>query len=122
MPKDHRNPEQVRCTAIHEAGHAFAAHLFGRDVISVRLGSTNQPDNFGSVMLSRPGTFTRKRLHEEVVIALAGQAAEHVFELDVSSGAGVDLTDATAQAFARLSHFFCNRSPAPPALNLFRNQ
>ena len=32
-------------------------------------------------MLSRPGTFTRELLHEEVVIALSGRAAEHVFGL-----------------------------------------
>lgn len=95
MPRDHRSPEQIRRTAIHEAGHAFAAYLFGRDVISVRLGSTNQPERVGSVMLSRPGTFTRELLHEEVVIALSGRAAEHVFELGVSSGASVDLTEAT---------------------------
>jgi len=95
MPKDDRSPEQIRRTAIHEAGHAFAAHLFGRDVIFMRLGTTNQPDHAGSVMLSRPGIFTRELLHEEVVIALSGRAAEHVFGLDVSSGASVDLTDAT---------------------------
>jgi len=39
--------------------------------------------------------FTRETLHDEVMICLAGRAAEIAFGLDASSGASADLAQAT---------------------------
>jgi len=93
-PPDHRPEALLRRIAIHESGHAIVAHYLGRTVRSLSLGQ-NLGLLGGYAISTRPHMFTRETLHEEVMICLAGRAAEIAFGLDASSGASADLAQAT---------------------------
>lgn len=93
-PPDPRPEEVLHRIAIHESGHAIVAHHLGRTVrslsLSLKLGGLG-----GYAVSTRPHMFTRETLHDEVMICLAGRAAEIAFGLDASSGASADLAQAT---------------------------
>lgn len=97
--KDDLQGEDLRRIAIHEAGHAVAALALGRHVdhastvsIGVRGGGI-LTDGVG-------GIGTRRRLDDQVVIMLAGRAAEILMLGEGSSGCHVDLALATTYACA----------------------
>lgn len=89
--------EDLRRVAIHEAGHAVAALALGRHVdhaSTVQIG-----DRGGGVLTDGIGVIgTRQRLEDQVVIALAGRAAEILILGEGSSGSHKDLAAATAFA------------------------
>lgn len=93
-PPDHRPEEVLQRIAIHESGHAIVANHLGRTVrslsLSLKLGGLG-----GYAISTRPHMFTRETLHDEVMICLAGRAAEIAFGLEASSGASADLAQAT---------------------------
>ena len=93
-PPDHRPEELLHRIAIHESGHAIVAKHLGRTVRSLSLGQ-NLGLLGGYAISTRPHMFTRETLHDEVMICLAGRAAEIAFGLDASSGASADLAQAT---------------------------
>lgn len=94
VPPDHRPASLLQRIAIHEAGHAFVAHHLGRRIHSLSLAM--KCEGFGGYALAtRPHMFTRETLHDEVMICFAGRAAEIAFGLEASSGASVDLAEAT---------------------------
>ncbi len=93
-PPDHRPEELLHRIAIHESGHAIVAHHLGRTVRSLRLG-LNLGLLGGYAISTRPHMFTRETLEDEVMICLAGRAAEIAFGLEASSGASADLAQAT---------------------------
>jgi len=93
-PPDHRPEELLYRIAIHESGHAIVAHHLGRTVRSLSLGQ-NLGLLGGYAISTRPHMFTRETLHDEVLICLAGRAAEIAFGLEASSGASADLAQAT---------------------------
>lgn len=93
-PPDHRPESLVHRIAIHESGHAIVANHLGRTVrslsLSLKLGGLG-----GYAISTRPHMFTRETLHDEVMICLAGRAAEIAFGLEASSGSSADLAQAT---------------------------
>jgi len=93
-PPDHRPEELLHRIAIHESGHAIVAHRLGRTVRSLSL-SLKAGGLGGCAISTRPHMFTRETLHDEVMICLAGRAAEIAFGLQASSGASADLAQAT---------------------------
>jgi len=98
--RDRISPEHLQRIAIHEAGHAIVGSLLGRRVTSLGLGN-GETEIGGYATASRPRYFTKTSLEDEVVIALAGRAAEEAFGIDASSGASADLacvTDLLARA------------------------
>jgi len=94
FPADNRPPHLAHRIAVHEAGHAIAALSFGRKLFALRLGTANTEIG-GYALASRPAIFTPETLAEEVIVMLAGRAAEIVIGLEPSSGAGSDLAGAT---------------------------
>ena len=93
-PPDKRPEELLHRIAIHESGHAIVAHRLGRTVRSLSL-SFKAGGLGGYAISTRPHMFTRETLHDEVMICLAGRAAEIAFGLEASSGASADLAQAT---------------------------
>lgn len=67
---------------------------FGRKLFALRLGTGNAEIG-GFALASRPAILTPETLAEEVIVMLAGRAAEIVVGLEPSSGAGSDLAGAT---------------------------
>ncbi|MDR6827686.1 Cdc6-like AAA superfamily ATPase [Bosea sp. BE271] len=85
--------------AIHEAGHAVVALALGRQVdhaSTVPVGARG-----GGILTDGVGAIgTRQRLEDQVVIMLAGRAAEILLLGEGSSGCHVDLALATSYACA----------------------
>jgi len=87
-PKDDRSPELLQRIAVHEAGHAVAAHVSGLGaVLSVSIvahgiaGGITVTDFDGH-------TPTRARIEATVVQDLAGRAAEEILLGEAGPGAG----------------------------------
>lgn len=102
------DPEEKRRVAIHEAGHAVAAHFspfaepLHRVTIIPRgmaLGVTQQAPAADRHIMTQPELESRLR------VLMGGYAAERVMMGDISSGAANDLQKATELAFKMVAHF-----------------
>lgn len=92
------SPEEKRTTAIHESGHAIAAlkveHADPVDKVTIiprgfSLGATHFLPEKNRI------SWWKKELYDQLVVLLAGRAAEEVFIGDISSGAQNDIERAT---------------------------
>jgi ATP-dependent Zn protease len=94
--------EQTRAVAIHEAGHAVAAHVYMKGVESTRLTIRMRAEgSLGHHQASeKEERFLRWRSEEmaNLVWALGAMAAEHAFYGENSTGVGGDVESATARA------------------------
>jgi len=92
---------ETRAVAIHEAGHAAAAHVYRPEVESSRLSIRMRPGSLGHHQsFQREERFTQWH-HEyfgDLVHGLGAMAAEHVFYGENASGVSGDLETATNQA------------------------
>jgi ATP-dependent Zn protease len=94
-------PEETRAVAIHEAGHAVAAHVYMKGTESTRLSTRMRGRSLGHHQaLEKEERFSSWR-HEEMgrlTWTLGAMAAEHVFYGENSTGVGGDVQSATARA------------------------
>ena len=88
MRRPDRTVTEERLVALHEAGHAVAAVVVGFGLESVDI---DRQQTAGK----RPGFLTADDMRRELRIMLAGRAAEEVILGRASTGARVDLTQAT---------------------------
>jgi ATP-dependent Zn protease len=92
---------ETRATAIHEAGHAIAAHVFLKGAESTRLSLRMRGRSLGHHQArEKEERFSHWR-HEQVgqlIWALGAMAAERVFYGENSTGVGADVQSATALA------------------------
>jgi len=94
-------PDETRQVAIHEAGHAVAAHMFMKDAESTRLSIRMRGNSLGHHQaLEKEERFGRFRSEEmaRLVWTLGAMAAERVFYGENSNGVGGDVQSATTQA------------------------
>jgi ATP-dependent Zn protease len=95
-------PEESRATAIHEAGHAAASHVYlGHELLSTRLSIRKRGEAYGHYMaMEKDERFIdfRSRLLGSLVLALGAMAAEQVFYGENSQGVGGDVQHATRLA------------------------
>ncbi len=107
-------PEETRATAIHEAGHAIASHLYMDNILSTRLSIRKRGGSLGHYQgTERDERFSAWR-HEEVgnlVMTLGAMAAEHVFYGENSRGVGGDVQSATMRAAYMVG--MCAMGPEP---------
>ncbi len=94
-------PEETRAVAIHEAGHAAAAHVMLKGAESTRISIRMRAGSLGHHMaLEKEERFSSWK-HEEMaklVWTLGAMAAEHVFYGENATGVGGDLQSATGRA------------------------
>jgi ATP-dependent Zn protease len=94
-------PEETRAVAIHEAGHAAAAHVFLKGAESTRISIRMRAGSLGHHMaLEKEERFSSWK-HEEMaklVWTLGALAAEQVFYGENATGVGGDLHAATTRA------------------------
>jgi ATP-dependent Zn protease len=94
-------PEETRAVAVHEAGHAAAAHVFMPDAESTRLSIRMRAGSLGHHMaLEKEERFSSWQ-HEEMgrlVWGLGAMAAERVFYGETSMGVGGDVASVTTAA------------------------
>ena len=94
-------PEETRAVAIHEAGHAVAAHAYLKGAESTRLSIRRRGTSLGHHMaLQKEERFSSWRSEEmaRLIWALGAMAAERVFYGENSTGVGGDVQAATARA------------------------
>jgi cell division protease FtsH len=92
---------EARATAIHEAGHAAAAHIYRPNVESSRLSIRMRGASLGHHQSfekeERFGHF-QSEMFADLVHGLGAMAAEHVFYGENTNGVGGDLQSATQDA------------------------
>ena len=91
---------EARSTAIHEAGHAIAAHSFMKDFESTRLSIRRRGESGGHHQgHAKEEIFIRFQSEEfaNLVWTLGAMAAERVFYNENSMGVGGDVMSATAR-------------------------
>jgi hypothetical protein len=94
-------PDETRAVAIHEAGHAVAAHAYLEGAESTRLSIRRRGASLGHHMaLQKDERFSSWRSEEiaRLVWALGAMAAERVFYGENSTGVGGDVQAATDRA------------------------
>ncbi|MBX5475130.1 MAG: AAA family ATPase [Thermoleophilia bacterium] len=92
---------ETRAVAIHEAGHAAAAHVYRPELESSRLSIRMRPGSLGHHQsFEREERFTKwqREYFGDLVHGLAAMAAEHVFYGESTSGVAGDLDYATQTA------------------------
>jgi cell division protease FtsH len=93
--------EETRSTAIHEAGHAAAAHVYMKGAESTRISIRRRGGALGHHQaLEKEERFTSWRSDEvnRLIWTLGAMAAEQVFYGENSTGVGGDVQSATARA------------------------
>jgi ATP-dependent Zn protease len=94
-------PEETKAVAIHEAGHAAAAHVYLKGVESTRLSIKRRGAALGHHQArEKEERFSSWRSEElaQLIWALGAMAAERVFYGENSTGVGGDVQSATARA------------------------
>jgi ATP-dependent Zn protease len=94
-------PEETRAVAIHEAGHAAAAHVYLKGVESTRLSIKRRGAALGHHQArEKEERFSSWRSEEmaQLIWAMGAMAAERVFYGENSTGVGGDVQSATARA------------------------
>jgi cell division protease FtsH len=111
-------PEETRAVAIHEAGHAAAAHVYMKGAESTRLSIKRRGAALGHHQArEKEERFSSWRSEEmaQLVWALGAMAAERVFYGENSTGVGGDVQSATARAAWMVGA--CGMAPEEPELN-----
>jgi ATP-dependent Zn protease len=94
-------PDELRSTAVHEAGHALASHVYQENIESTRLSIKMRGGSLGHFYgIQQEERFSRWR-HEDMgtlTMLLGAMAAEHVFYGENSNGVGGDVQSTTARA------------------------
>jgi ATP-dependent Zn protease len=101
-------PEQRRSVAIHEAGHAVAAHVYLPTLTSTRLSIRKRGSSLGHHQMAhnedRHGITWRHDEVSDIVWGIGAMAAEHVFYGENSTGVGGDLGMITSTAAAMVGY------------------
>ena len=111
-------PDETRAVAIHEAGHAAAAHVYMKGAESTRLSIRRRGAALGHHQArEKEERFSSWRSDEmaQLVWALGAMAAERVFYGESSTGVGGDVQSATARAAWMVGA--CGMAPEQPELN-----
>ena len=94
-------PDEKRAVAIHEAGHAVAAHVYMQGVESTRLSIKRRGSSGGHHSAREKEERFAHWRHEEfgkLIWVLGAMAAERVFYGETTTGVGGDVQSATATA------------------------
>jgi ATP-dependent Zn protease len=111
-------PSETKAVAIHEAGHAAAAHVFLKGAESTRLSIKRRGAALGHHQArEKDERFVSWRSEElaQLMWALGAMAAERVFYGENSTGVGGDVQSATARAAWMVGA--CGMAPEPVELN-----
>jgi ATP-dependent Zn protease len=94
-------PDELRATAIHEAGHALASHVYQENLEATRLSVRMRGGSLGHFYgIQQEERFARWRSDDMATLTmlLGAMAAEHVFYGENSNGVGGDVQSTTSLA------------------------
>jgi cell division protease FtsH len=110
-------PEETRATAIHEAGHAAAGHIYlGEELLSTRLSIRKRGGSLGHYQsMEKEERFShfRSRVMGELIMTLGAMAAEQVFYGENSQGVSGDVASVTANAAMMVGVWAMGPEPVP---------
>jgi ATP-dependent Zn protease len=107
-------PEETRATAIHEAGHAVASHVYSPGHLSTRLSIRMRGNSMGHHQsMEKEERFSSWRSEQVAYLihVLGAMAAERVFYGENSVGVGGDVRMATRRAAYMVG--LCGMGPEP---------
>ena len=96
-----QNPQDLKITALHEAGHAVAAYKLPTQDAVRHITIIPRGQTLGTTWTMPRGDsthLTRNQMYEQIVMLLGGRAAEALFLGDISVGASNDIDRATKLA------------------------
>jgi cell division protease FtsH len=110
------NQHEQRITAYHEAGHAVIGYLLPnsdpiRKVTIIPRGMSGGSTLF--VPEQDVSYITRSRIKDQIVVALAGRAAEEIVFDEITTGAASDLEQVTKLARAMVTRFGMSEKLGP---------
>lgn len=110
-------PKDREVTAYHEAGHALAAHFLENADPVHKLTIVPRGRAMGFMMPSRQDTlhWSKKRLTDQIAVALAGRVAEELVFDDVTTGAENDFRQATDLARRMITEWGMHKDFGPVA-------
>ena len=107
--------EETRATAIHEAGHAAAGHVYlEKDVLATRLSIRKRGGSLGhyqSMEKEERFSLFRSRVMGELIMTLGAMAAEQVFYGENTQGVSGDVFSATATAASMVGSWAMGPEP-----------
>jgi len=104
-------PEETRATAIHEAGHAVASHVYREGDESTRLSIRMRGNSLGHHQKEERFSAWRSEEFATLIHVLGAMAAERVFYGENSVGVGGDVRMATRLAAYMVG--VCRMGPEP---------
>lgn len=94
--KKHSDKTDVGMIAWHEAGHALAGILLGKDIAKASIiPSTSGTGGATFITPKKMGLFTKSELEEEIMVLYAGRCAEKLYSGKFTTGASNDIKKAT---------------------------
>ena len=118
-------PEETRAVAIHEAGHAAAAHVFLKGAESTRISIRMRAGSLGHHQaLEKEERFSSWKHEEMAKLAwtLGALAAEQVFYGENATGVGGDLQSATGRSAWMVGVSGMGPEPSASSLNGDRSE
>jgi ATP-dependent Zn protease len=107
--------EETRATAIHEAGHAAAGHVYLQDeLLSTRLSIRKRGSSLGHYQsMEKEERFSqfRSRVMGDLIMTLGAMATEQVFYGENSQGVSGDVFTATATAASMVGMWAMGAEP-----------
>lgn len=109
--KENNNPEiserETRLVAYHEAGHALTARLLCKKSVPMVtiIGTTTGAGGFTISLPSDNSILTKSEIENKVIECYAGRAAEELAGFEKSTGATIDIEQATQILYKMYSNF-----------------
>src|SRR5690606_1797803 len=107
---------EQRITAYHEAGHAIVGHLLPHSDPVRKVTIMPRGLSGGSTLFIPDEDIsyvTRSRMKDQIVVALAGRAAEEIVFNEITTGASSDLERVTKLARAMVTRFGMSEKLGP---------
>lgn len=92
---NHKSEEQLKRTATHEAGHAIVSNYFGQTISEISIISRGSAAGYNLSPFDEDSEFSFNEMKHQIMILLAGRAAEEEIYNEVSAGASNDLERAS---------------------------
>ncbi len=92
---NHKSEEQLKRTAIHEAGHAIVSKFFGQNVSEISIISRGGAAGYNLSTGDEDSDLSFNEMKHQIMVLLAGRAAEEEIFNEVSAGASNDLERAS---------------------------
>jgi cell division protease FtsH len=102
------NKQEQRITAYHEAGHAVVGYLVPKSDPIRKVTIIPRGMSGGSTLFipeSDVNYITRSRIKDQIIVALAGRAAEEIVFGEITTGAASDLEQVSKMTRAMVTRF-----------------